>query len=84
MTCGCGLSVFISSSSEFKSRLSDSAAFAKMKDIKREALNTLTQQNISKENQAQRLPNSANRIQLNQVIVLTVGKIRFPICKRFS
>ena len=28
MTCGCGLSVFISSSSDFKSRLSDSRAFA--------------------------------------------------------
>ena len=28
MTCGCGLSVFISSSSDFKSRLSDSGAFA--------------------------------------------------------
>ena len=30
MTCGCGLSVFISSNSDFKSRLSDSAAFSRI------------------------------------------------------
>ena len=38
MTCGCGLSVFISSSSDFKSRLSDSGAFASIKTIKRKVL----------------------------------------------
>ena len=38
MTCGCGLRVFISSSSDFKSRLSDSAAFATMEAIKRKVL----------------------------------------------
>ena len=39
MTCGCGLSVFISSTSDFKSRLSDSGAFAAIKAIKRKVLN---------------------------------------------
>ena len=38
MTCGCGLSVFISSSSDFKSRLSDSGAFASIRTIKKKVL----------------------------------------------
>ena len=53
MTCGCGLSVFISSSSDFKSRLSDSPAFATMKTIKgmfqflRTAYNEDNKRNVS-------------------------------------